>query len=129
MKTDISFIRESIESLSPRSAFDKASRSFALDLLDKYDELCDWCDSEGKECPPFCLDTALNGARDWKEYCYGGNGLIYDTDIAEALCTPATLKRVKNGTIPPNSCDTWMDLQVRVYYLSLIHISEPTRPY
>ena len=74
MKTDISFIRESIESLSPRSAFDKASRSFALDLLDKYDELCDWCDSEGKECPPFCLDTALNGARDWKEYCYGVMG-------------------------------------------------------
>lgn len=35
MKTDISFIRESIESLSPRSAFDKASRSFALDLLDQ----------------------------------------------------------------------------------------------
>lgn len=116
MKTDITFIRESIESLSPRSAFDKASKSFALDLLDKYDELCDWCDSEGKECPPFCLDTALNGARDWKEYCYGGNGLIYDTDIAEALCTPDTLKRVKNGTIPPNSRDTWMDLQVRVYY-------------
>lgn len=41
MKTDISFIRESIESLSPRSAFDKASRSFALDLLDQYDELCE----------------------------------------------------------------------------------------
>lgn len=65
MKTDITFIRESIESLSPRSAFGEASKTFALDLLDKYDIECYWCESEGKECPPFCLETALNGARDW----------------------------------------------------------------
>lgn len=56
---------------------------------------------------------ALNGARDWSQYSWGGCSLIYDEDIAKLLCPPSTLKRKRNGTLPPNSCEEWLDVQAR----------------
>ena len=82
MKTDITFIRASIESLSPRSAFDKASKSFSLDLLAM---------RGGVIMPSVLSRDGVKRVPRLEEYCYGGNG----------LCTPGTLKRVKNGPIPP----------------------------
>lgn len=55
----------------------------------------------------------LNGAKDWSQYSYGGNALIYDYDIAERLCNPSELKRTRNGERNPNSCETWLDCQAR----------------
>lgn len=56
---------------------------------------------------------ALNGARDWSQYSWGGCSLIYDEDIAKLLCPPSTLKRKRNGALPPNSCEEWLDVQAR----------------
>ncbi len=56
---------------------------------------------------------ALNGARDWTQYSWGGCSLIYDEDIAKSLCPPSTLKRKHNGALPPNSCEEWLDVQAR----------------
>lgn len=56
---------------------------------------------------------ALNGARDWNQYSWGGCSLIYDEDIAKLLCPPSTLKRKRNGALPPNSCEEWLDVQAR----------------
>ena len=58
----------------------------------------------------------LNGARDWKEYSYGGNSLIYDEDIARRLSSPSELKRTKNGQLKPNSREEWLDTQARALY-------------
>lgn len=38
-------------------------------------------------------EKLLGGARDWKEYSYGGNSLIYNQDIAERLATSSELKK------------------------------------
>lgn len=54
---------------------------------------------------------ALNGARDWSQYSWGGCSLIYDEDIAKLLCPPSTLKRKRNGALPPNSNEEWLDVQ------------------
>lgn len=58
----------------------------------------------------------MNGAKNWKEYSYGGCALIYDKDIAETLCTPSELKRKRGGELQPNSTETWLDVQARALY-------------
>lgn len=56
---------------------------------------------------------ALNGARDWSQYSWGGCSLVHDEDIARLLCPPSTLKRKRNGALPPNSSEEWLDVQAR----------------
>lgn len=56
---------------------------------------------------------ALNGARGWSQYSWGGCSLVYDEDIAKLLCTPSELKRKRNGALPPNSREEWLDVQAR----------------
>lgn len=123
MKTDVTFIRKSIESVRARSALDNGVKTFALDLLDKYDEACFYYEQKGEECPDFCLSSVLNGADSWDTYCYGGMALIYNDDIARALCTPSELRRTNFGKKYPNSRETWMDVQVRAYSQALTMIS------
>ena len=62
---------------------------------------------------PVTRENCLNGARDWYEYSYGGHALIYDSDIAERLCSPSELKRRKWGKLPPNTRETWLEFQAR----------------
>jgi len=58
-------------------------------------------------------DILLNGAHDWIEYSYGGCSFIFDSDIAERLCTPSELKKKKGGELQPNSYELWLDVQAR----------------
>lgn len=58
----------------------------------------------------------LNGADNWRQYSYGGCALIYDSDIAETLCSPSELKKVKGGDRQPNSRESWLDVQARALY-------------
>lgn len=62
---------------------------------------------------------ALNGARDWSQYSWGGCSLCYDEDIAKLLCTPSELKRKRNGALPPNSHEEWLDVQARALHQAL----------
>ena len=57
--------------------------------------------------------AALNGAQDWEQYSWGGSALVYDGDIAAALCTPSELKKTRNGDRRPNSREEWLDVQAR----------------
>lgn len=41
--------------------------------------------------------------------------MIYDREIAEALCTPSELRRTDYGRKAPNVRETWMDVQVRAH--------------
>ena len=58
-------------------------------------------------------ENMLNGAKTWREYSYGGSALIYDAEIAERLCTPSELRRVKGGERNPNNQESWLDVQTR----------------
>lgn len=74
-----------LESVKVRSAWDKGVKTYAIELLDDA--------ASNRECECFaCLqelkDAILNGASDWVQYSEGGCSLIYNTDIAERLCTP-----------------------------------------
>ena len=82
-------IIEAIESGNERSAWGRGVKDLAVDLLDNI---------ESDTVNPNTLEAdLLNGAPDWTQYSYGGCALIYDADIAEALCSPSELKRKDGG--------------------------------
>ena len=64
------------------------------------------------------LSIYLNGAETWKEYSYGVHGcaLVYDSDIAERLCTPSELRKTDFGHKQPNGGVTWLDVQAKALY-------------
>lgn len=108
-------IIKNIETTPARSAWAKGVKEYAAELAITAAEIAA---DEGIE--PHTRGElqaiALNGARDWREYSYGGCTLIYDADIAERLCTPSELRRVKGGELNPNSRETWLDTQARALY-------------
>ena len=102
MKTKEQIIKI-IENKPARSAWSKGVKNFALVLVEG-------CEGE------ITLENLLNGACDWKQYSEGGCYLVYNEDIAKALCTPSELKRTDNGRLNPNSRDTWIDVQSRALF-------------
>ena len=120
----VSRIREIIENSKPRSAWDRGVKGFALDLLESYKGMREYAKANNEPVPDFSLDTLLNGADSWESYCYGGMALIYDGDIARALCTPSQLAKTNFGCFAPNREENWMDVQVRAYHQAWNKLSE-----
>nr|DAI52516.1 MAG TPA: hypothetical protein [Caudoviricetes sp.] len=96
------------ERFSHRSAWDRGVNDYALslyeDFLERNLEVLNV-----KEFETICL----NGAESWEQFSCGGCSLIYNGDIAAALCTPSELKRTKNGLYDPNKHENWCDVQAR----------------
>lgn len=96
-----------IESLpSERSAWRRGVREYAMDLLENLP-------LSRLLTPENCRDVLLNGAGSWKEWAYGGCGLVYDCDIAERLCTPSELRKKRGGELEPSSHESWLDVEAR----------------
>jgi hypothetical protein len=91
-----------LESHNARSAWSKGVKSYAIDLVDGLED-----------CVNITKEKLLNGASSWSDYSYGGCALIYDADIAEALCTPSELKARRGGERQPSKHSTWLDVQTR----------------
>jgi hypothetical protein len=109
---------QTLEQRKDRSAWGRGVNGYAVDMLQQIagyynggyisaDDLATWATAEA---------VALNGARDWDEYSWGGSALVYDGDIAAALCTPSELKRTRNGDRRPNSWEEWLDVQARALH-------------
>jgi hypothetical protein len=93
-------IQNAIEATNPRSAWSKAVKSYALELLDGLDG-------------EYRAVALLNGAENWRAYSFGGCALIYDAEIAERVCSPSELKRKRGGDLAPNAMESWLDCQAR----------------
>ena len=108
-------IRAELEARKDRSAWNRGVTVYALELLVDLESLADY---EGRNPEPGqeCREWLLNGARDWNAYSWGGSSLIYDSDIAERLCTPSELKKTRHGERRPNSREEWLDTQARALY-------------
>ena len=104
-------IYDELYSMKTRSAWSEGVKNYAIYLLDAAYGYCSEEIVEGN-----LHEELLNGAENWKEYSYGGCALIYDGDIAEALCTPSELVRTKGGRLAPNSRESWLDVQARALY-------------
>ena len=90
-----------------RSAWARGVHAYAVELVEALDDSADLANET------LLRKALLNGASDWQQYSEGGAALIYDADIAERLCSPSELKRVKGGERQPNSRETWLDCQAR----------------
>lgn len=95
-----SIIIKALENQKARSYWERGVKEYAIDLIDGIDEGA-----------PINEKTLLNGADNWSAYSYGGSSLVYDYDIAKTLCTPSELKRTRDGELPPNNRETWLDVQ------------------
>lgn len=114
---------ESVRKHKARSAWSKGVQKYAMDLI--YDKQ-DFSEVDVPDIKQF-EKVLLNGARDWKEYSWGGCALIYDSEIAKALCSPSELKKVtrENGSVrKPNSREEWLDTQARALYQAFELIKE-----
>ena len=105
-------IKKNLENRKDRSAWDKGVTVYALELLDEVAEQIDYSGKE-PETRAELKALALNGAKGWSQYSWGGSSLIYDCDIAARLCTPSELKKTKDGERRPNSREEWLDVQAR----------------
>lgn len=100
-------IRNVIESLpAERSAWRRGVRQYAMDLIEDLSDFQDITLENRRE-------VLLNGAVSWKEWAYGGCGLVFDWDIAERLCAPSELHKKRGGELPPNAKETWLDVEAR----------------
>ena len=96
-----------LEKENPRSAWGKGVKNYAVDLVDEL---------EAEDVPTDSVELnnlLLSGADSWSAYSWGGSALIYNADIAAALCTPSELKKTKGGERRPNSHEQWLDVQAR----------------
>jgi hypothetical protein len=93
-------IQNAIKATTPRGAWSKAVKSYAIELLDGLDG-------------EYRAVALLNGAENWRAYSFGGCSLIYDAEIAERVCSPSELKRKRGGQLAPNAMESWLDCQAR----------------
>ena len=115
-------MREALEARKDRSAWGRGVNAYSLELVQELEELAVY---EGRNPEPGkeCREWMLNGARDWNQYSWGGASLIYDSDIAERLCTPSELKKTRHGERCPNSREEWLDTQARALYQACNRVS------
>ncbi len=90
-----------------RSAWRRAVHTYASELVESIDDSADLSNET------LLHKALLNGASDWAQYSEGGCALVYDADIAERLCSPSELKRVRGGERQPNARESWLDCQAR----------------
>ena len=107
--------KQTLEQRKDRSAWSRGVNGYAVDMLQQLAEYYKggYISGDALENCTACQAVALNGARDWSEYSWGGSALVYDGDIAAALCTPSELKKTRNGDRRPNSREEWLDVQAR----------------
>lgn len=109
---------QTLEQRKDRSAWGRGVNGYAVDMLQQIEEYYKggYISADDLATSATAEAAALNGARDWSEYSWGGCALVYDGDIAAALCTPSELKKTRNGERRPNSREDWLDVQARALH-------------
>ena len=96
----------------PRGAWNIGVKEYAESLL---------CDGDISSSESFGsvkeLEKALlDGCENWKDYSYNGMSLIYNYHICQALCPISLQRRKQFGMLPPNSQESWLDVQARALF-------------
>ena len=130
MKTTLEIIRENLNAINnsdARSAWARGVGVYALELMDEYAEAVKNGYATGTETGNALENKLLNGARDWKQYSYGGGALINDGDICERLSAPWEIRKTDSGRLNPNSAETWLDVQARALYQAAERVKRAAR--
>ena len=108
-------LMDSLGNHKARSAWSRGVKAYAIHLM-YYDYPYEDSTYDNVPDPKELEKILLNGAKDWKEYSWNGCSLIYNHDIAKALCTPSEFKKTKEGMRRPNAHEDWLDVQARALY-------------
>lgn len=109
-------MKRELKSQKGKSAWERGVLTYALELFEELKERVEGGWFTDLDCYKLVEKSLLNGASDWSEYSWGGCSLIYDSDIAERLCTNTELKRTNYGEKDPNRNEQWLDTQARALY-------------
>lgn len=106
-------MKREIKSRKAKSAWERGVVVYALELFEELKERVEGGWFTDLDSPKLVEKSLLNGAENWNEYSWGGCSLIYDSEIAERLCTNTELKRTNHGEKDPNRKEQWLDVQAR----------------
>lgn len=101
--------KDEVRRMSFGSAWKRGVQGYALGMLEDLDPDLDLRPGRTER-------ALLNGAHDWAEYSWAGCALVYDEDIAKAVCTPGELTRTRGGRLRPNEAEEWLDVQARACF-------------
>ena len=112
---NVNDIMDSSNTQEHNSAWSRGVAEYALELLESLQESIEYgyFDPEDITNRTITHKALLDGAGSWHEYSWNGCSLIYNSDIAERLCTPSELKKTRNGARKPNAIEHWLDTQGR----------------
>ena len=119
-------LRKLVEEIPNTSAWKRGVKEYTDELLDNLEEKAQYYERLPRNVNEL-EEWLLNGAMDWEDYSYGGCSLIYDSQIAERLCTPSELKKKDGGRLEPNSQESWLDVQTRALNQACIRITRKFR--
>lgn len=102
-------VKDEVRRMSFGSAWKRGVQGYALGMLEDLDPDLDLRPGRTER-------ALLNGAHDWAEYSWAGCALVYDEDIAKAVCTPGELARTRGGRLGPNEAEEWLDVQARACF-------------
>ena len=105
-------LRKLVEEIPNTSVWKRGVKEYTDELLDNLEKKAQYYERLPRNEKEL-KEWLLNGAMDWEDYSYGGCSLIYDSQIAERLCTPSELKKKDGGRLEPNSQESWLDVQTR----------------
>ena len=113
----MSTVKQLLEAVSAhkagRSAWSRGVHAYAVELVEGLEPANADFDLSSERL----LEKALlNGASNWAQYSEGGCALFYNADIAERLCPPSELKRVRGGERAPNGRENWLEVQARALW-------------
>lgn len=119
----INEIQSKLNAFNPKSAWKKGVKEYALEIVEEYIDGGSWHDDDITDAKQVLNYTAtkderlLDIARTMSE---GGCFLIYNSDIAERLCTKSELLHAthKDGSLREyaNARESWIDVQSRAVY-------------
>lgn len=129
MKNTFEKAWEILEARKDRSAWNKGVTLYAMELLEELEEAAEYGYflTDTLSNPASIEKAMLNGAKDWKQYSWGGSSLCYDGDIAERLCNPSELKKTRNGERRPNGREEWLDTQARALFQACSRVKRTIR--
>lgn len=112
----INQIQDYIQDNAPkRSQWDRGVKKYAIELVENIANAVEY-DFDNI----YCLMTThkaetllLNGACNWRHYSASGCALCYNRDIAYRLAPAWHFRKTIEGALPPNSSETWIDVQSR----------------
>lgn len=115
---DLKTLREKLENYKTRSAWAAGVKSYASEIIDTLENIAAY---NGEKEYNYTASKqnhldALNGAKDWSAYSWGGCSLVSNAAIARTLCAPSELERTKDGEKQPNAREDWLDVQARALF-------------